>query len=146
MIKYLPLVTGAENDEAFYRLVNGRNTASMVTQDLQEKLFGDAGSFVSLTWVDEDGSVRETSIERAERSGRIELGETLPPIYVEFESKQPVPDVRYIRFNAFVPPVDECVREALEGMGSDEGLIIDLRGNPGGVFSIPPKECFRAHL
>jgi carboxyl-terminal processing protease len=44
--------------------------------------------------------------------------------------------IGYIRFNHFAEPVDTRMIAALSAMRSAPGIIIDLRGNPGGYFSV----------
>ena len=106
----------------------------MITDDIRGLVYGTAGTIVSMSYLDEQGTLKETTIERVERGERIKLGETLPPIYVEFDAKRPDSNIGYLRFNAFFPPVDERFLEVLEEMSDMDGLIIDLRGTPDGAL------------
>ncbi|MBV9211609.1 MAG: hypothetical protein JOZ52_13305, partial [Acidobacteria bacterium] len=54
----------------------------------------------------------------------------------EFESKRLESGIGYIRFNAFVPPVMEELCGALRKLHDAPGLIIDLRGNQGGLIGM----------
>ncbi|HKY04436.1 MAG TPA: S41 family peptidase, partial [Blastocatellia bacterium] len=56
-----------------------------------------------------------------------------PPQYMEFESKRLANGMGYIRFNIFVMPLMERIKAAIRSMHDAPGIIIDLRGNPGGV-------------
>ena len=58
-----------------------------------------------------------------------------PPQYTEFEAKQLAGNIGYIRFNVFVVPLMEKIRAAIRQMHTAAGIIIDLRGNPGGLLS-----------
>jgi carboxyl-terminal processing protease len=52
--------------------------------------------------------------------------------------------IAYISVNKFTPDVSKEVKEALKNLKSNEqlkGLIIDLRGNPGGLLVEAPKIC-----
>ena len=52
--------------------------------------------------------------------------------------------IAYISVNKFTPDVSKEVKEALKNLKSNEqlnGLIIDLRGNPGGLLIEAPKIC-----
>ena len=52
---------------------------------------------------------------------------------VEFESKILPGDIGYIRANIWVMPQLAKFRSAIAGFEKAKGLVIDLRGNPGGV-------------
>ena len=54
------------------------------------------------------------TLQRVQRNGRIDLGEVFPPFYVEFESRRLDEEIGYIRFNAFLPTIDQRFQEALE--------------------------------
>jgi carboxyl-terminal processing protease len=56
-----------------------------------------------------------------------------PPQEVVFESKLLDGNVGYIRFNMWVIPQMAKIREAIRSMKDADGIIFDLRGNPGGV-------------
>jgi carboxyl-terminal processing protease len=57
-------------------------------------------------------------------------------VFLDFEAERIGNDIGYIYFSAFVPPADSLFRAALESLGDIRGLIIDLRGNPGGMHEI----------
>jgi carboxyl-terminal processing protease len=113
-----------------------RNERKRVTSRLQEQLYGSLDTAVDLVYLDAHGEAHEVTIQRAQRDGRIVLGDEFPPFYVEFESRRLDGDIGYIRFNAFVPPIDQRFPEALKSLRDTRGLIIDLRGNHGGVFPV----------
>ncbi len=56
-----------------------------------------------------------------------------PPQAVIFESKILDGNIGYIRFNMWVIPQMAKIREAVRSMKEADGIIFDLRGNPGGV-------------
>lgn len=113
-----------------------RNERKRITSAILAHVLGASGEMVSITCLDEHGASVELEIVRADRDGRMVLDEALPPFYIEFEAKRIDGDIGYIRFNAFVPPIDQRFPEALESMHDTQGLIIDLRGNHGGVFPV----------
>jgi C-terminal peptidase prc len=113
-----------------------RNERKRVIAKLQEQLYGPLDTAVELVYLDAHDEAHETVIQRAERDGRVVLGAEFPLFYVEFESRQLDEEIGYIRFNAFIPPVDQRFPEALESLHGTRGLIIDLRGNHGGVFPV----------
>lgn len=59
----------------------------------------------------------------------------LPNMRVEFESKLLAGGVGYIRFNEFLDPVTLMPKfeAALKEFAHSPGVILDLRGNPGGI-------------
>lgn len=113
-----------------------RNERKRVTAKLQERFYGPLDTTVELVYLDAHDEAHETVIQRAERNGKVDLGAEFPPFYVEFESRRLDEEIGYIRFNAFIPPVDQRFPEALESLRGTRGLIIDLRGNHGGVFPV----------
>ena len=113
-----------------------RNERKRVTSKLQEQLYGSLDTAVDLVYLDAHGETREVAIQRAQRDGRVVLGDEFLPFYVEFESRRLDEEIGYIRFNAFVPPIDQRFPEALESLRDTRSLIIDLRGNAGGVFPV----------
>jgi len=56
-----------------------------------------------------------------------------PPQPVVFESKRLDGNIGYIRFNMWVIPQMTKIREAIRKLNDADGIIFDLRGNPGGV-------------
>jgi carboxyl-terminal processing protease len=58
---------------------------------------------------------------------------------VEFEAKRLENNISYVRFNHWAEPADEKFIAALASMRDTSGLIIDLRGNPGGFLNVVHK-------
>lgn len=113
-----------------------RNERKRLTSKLQEQVYGPLNTTVSLVYLDENGAAHEMVLQRVQRDGRIILGDEYPPFYVDFESRRLDEEIGYIRFNAFLPPIDQRFQEALETLPDTPGLIIDLRGNHGGIFPV----------
>ncbi len=61
-----------------------------------------------------------------------------PPQEVVFESRQLAGKIGYIRFNMWVIPQMAKLRNAMAGFAGLKAVIIDLRGNPGGVGGMAP--------
>lgn len=101
---------------------------------VQSRLGGEPGSEVRLTYLDGRDREREAALTRGRLKGEFSpaLG-NFPPQYTDFESRRLADGLGYIRFNIFVPLVMEKVRAALRELGDAPGLVIDLRGNPGGL-------------
>lgn len=115
-----------------------------VVQAVQEKLYGAAGAEVALTFVDLPGAEHRVTLTRRRRPGRVEIVEGLPPAFLEFEGRWIGEDLGYIRFNSFHPALLDTILEAIDAMREADGIIFDLRGNPGGVF--PVRRAIVEHL
>ncbi|MCA1592482.1 MAG: hypothetical protein LC754_07495 [Acidobacteria bacterium] len=100
-------------------------------------LGGAPGTDVRLVYVDEQNKEHEVVIRRERLSGELSppLG-NLPPIYTEFETKRLPGEVGYLRFSTFTPQLSERICGALKSMSDARGIVIDLRGNPGGVMGM----------
>lgn len=61
-----------------------------------------------------------------------------PPQEVVFESKILNNNVGYIRFNIWVIPQMPKIREAIRSLKDANGIVFDLRGNPGGIGGMAP--------
>ena len=60
------------------------------------------------------------------------------PQEVVFESRMLASGVGYLRFNMWVIPQGQKVRRAVREFAGAKGIIIDLRGNPGGIGGLAP--------
>jgi carboxyl-terminal processing protease len=113
----------------------------VVPQMILQHLYGEVGANVTLTYLDGDDTSHAVTLTRAERPGRTELAPGIPPSFAEFESRRLEGNIGYIRFNSFYPGLDGLACPAIERMSDAAGLIIDLRGNPGGVFPVRRAIC-----
>jgi carboxyl-terminal processing protease len=79
------------------------------------------------------------SIVRAPFTGEMSqaLG-NFPPQEVVFESRLLPDNVGYIRFNMWVIPQMAKLRKAVADFANTRAIVIDLRGNPGGVGGMAP--------
>jgi carboxyl-terminal processing protease len=113
-----------------------RNKRKRVTSKVLEQFYGKPGTSVSIVYQDAGGETREAQVKMTPRGGRQQMPDRrLPPFFVEFESRR-LGDIGCIRFNAFLPPVQDRFSEAVGSFRDARGLIIDVRGNHGGVFPV----------
>ncbi len=100
-------------------------------------LNGNLNDAVSITYTNARNLPRHVLIPREKLKGEMSpaIG-NLPSFYTEFEAKRLRGGIGYIRFNAFVPVLMKKVCAALREMHDAPGVIIDLRGNQGGVLGM----------
>jgi carboxyl-terminal processing protease len=124
--------------------LHARNERRRLTGKLQEQSYGPLDTVVGLVYLDAHGQAHEVALQRAQREGKVTLGDEFPPFYVEFEARRLSEEIGYIRFNAFLPTVGQRFPEALASLRDARGLIVDLRGNHGGIF--PVRKGLAEHL
>ena len=104
------------------------------TRTLASRLTGEPGGSVKTVFL--DGAGKTVTIDlplEAERGVKSTFG-NLPPYRVWFESKR-LNTVTYVRFNIFLdlPRTMANFEQAIKSCQPCGGVIIDLRGNPGGI-------------
>jgi carboxyl-terminal processing protease len=98
---------------------------------------GPPGTSVRLTYLDGRNRVRRAVVPRERLKGElVPLFPTLPAQFVEFESARLRGRIGYVRFNLFAAPVLEKFCAALRSMKDAPGLVLDLRGNRGGLLGL----------
>jgi carboxyl-terminal processing protease len=104
-----------------------------LTRHLLSLIYGDHETCVALAYLDENDELHEQCIERIRRQRMAPMaGIPLPPAYLEFESGRLENGIGYIRFNTFHQNLIPDMVEAIATLRNAPGMIIDLRGNPGG--------------
>jgi len=114
-----------------------------ITRRILSTINGDPGTAVRITYLDEKDRTRETTLTREKLKGELSPSfGNFPPQYTEFETKRLANShngsgyIGYIRFNMFTTPVIEKLKAAITEFSAADGMIFDLRGNPGGVGGI----------
>jgi carboxyl-terminal processing protease len=107
--------------------IDGKSTQGMTVEDASRLIQGDLGTEITLRIERTGQSVFDLPLTRA----RIELSNV-------FYSMRQEPNARigYIRLTEFSGHAPEQMRNALEDLAAQdaEGLVLDLRGNPGGLL------------
>lgn len=99
-------------------------------------LNGEKDSEVKLGYLNEKDEVKESTLIREKLSGEtVSLGVNFPEQYLNFETRSIDDQTGYIRFDVFAMAVIEKFCGALTTFKDKKTLIIDLRGNHGGLFS-----------
>ncbi|HEX5432256.1 MAG TPA: S41 family peptidase [Bryobacteraceae bacterium] len=128
--------------------VNGKDLAAQIrkvaadpaiseitlTHSLLARLSGPIGGKISAAFLDGQNRTAALDLGLAPPRGQPSQFGNLPTTDVWFESKH-LSNTGYVRFNMFldIPVVMGGFGKAIEGCKDCDGLIIDLRGNPGGI-------------
>jgi carboxyl-terminal processing protease len=103
----------------------------------ETRLRGPAGSKVDVTFEDGGGSRLARSLDRHPEQGQPVTVGTLPTMYVRVESERKRTPAGaaagLIRFNVWMAAVDAPFQRAMDDFRAADGVIVDLRGNPGGL-------------
>ncbi len=107
---------------------------------LNQRLYGAEGSWASVTVRDADDARHDLRIQRALGAGDVVTLGNLPPLRVAFDRREAkTPGGRragIIRFSVWMTTVSEPFERAIDEFRAHEGLVIDLRGNPGGLAAM----------
>ncbi len=94
---------------------------------------GKAATKANIEVLDDKNQARIFDVPRVEHKGEMSLAVgNFPAQEVVFEAKKLENNIGYIRFNIWVIPQMPKIREAIRSMRDASGIVIDLRGNPGG--------------
>lgn len=104
------------------------------------RLRGPAGAPVQITFLDASNTPVTRSIaRRAERGDPVTVG-SLPTMYVRTRSSiahtPEGAEVGVIGFNVWMTPVNPPFQQAMDRFHDADGIVIDLRGNPGGLAAM----------
>lgn len=106
----------------------------------QTRLRGPAGSTVEVTFEDGHDASVQVSLQRRTESGSPVTVGSLPTMYVRVErEKRSTPSgatAGVIKFNVWMTAVDAEFQQAMDEFRRADGIIIDLRGNPGGLAAM----------
>lgn len=138
-------VDGTRADSAIAELARVRNPKLRrtlfvhLTARLQHRFEGPAKSLVRASFRDERGVPRHLTIERAPLEGQaVKLGHM--PTLVAHASSRRLPGtttcVGVLRFNYWLLPVMPTLTKAMQSFEECEGVIVDLRGNVGGLAAM----------
>ena len=97
---------------------------------------GAPGETVAVT-AEVDGRPREVSLLRSSFAGRwSEPFGQMPALPLAVESRRLEDGVRYLHFSVFSLEAMAGIRTAIRAAAGAPGLVLDLRGNPGGVVIV----------
>jgi len=106
----------------------------------QTHLRGPSGSKVDVAFENGQGAIVRLSLPRHFEEGIPVTVGSLPTMYVRVEKdKKATPSgavAGVIKFNVWMAAVDAKFQQAMDELRRADGLIIDLRGNPGGLAAM----------
>jgi carboxyl-terminal processing protease len=101
------------------------------------RLRGPSDTTADVTFVDGAGTTVSKSVERRPERGEPVTVGSLPTMFVRVSSSlKPTPGggtAGVIGFNVWMTAVDPQFQKAMDQFRSADGIVIDLRGNPGGL-------------
>lgn len=105
--------------------VDGKSTDNMSSEDVANMLKGPKGTHVQVTMARE-GAAKPLVFDL--------IRDEIPhnSIDLKYEIR---PGVAYIHITNFQETTSRELNDALDGFGDVKGLVLDLRGNPGGLLS-----------
>jgi carboxyl-terminal processing protease len=109
--------------------------AAWKTIAIVRRLRGRVGSTIRVGFLDAKDQAVDLDLNASEPPGVPATFGNLPTFYVEFTAKRVEGSVGYVSLSAFFDAVNVMKQfgEAIEANRNSDGLIIDLRGNPGGI-------------
>jgi len=112
-----------------------REHGELLAMGIMGRLDGKLGDTRSVTFENGTGQTIKLEIPLIAARGSATAFGNLPKIQVYFESRKLEGNVGYMTFNMFFDPVNlmKGVNEAVREFKDCRGVIIDLRGNPGGI-------------
>jgi len=121
-----PLVAKLQTDPAIHEL--------QLERAMTVRLSGQAGAARSMVFGDQNNAHVNLNVKLLPPRGEFSGFGNLPPQPVWFESKK-LGNTGYIRFNMFLDLVHVMQEfgEAVQQCTRCDGIVIDLRGNPGGI-------------
>ena len=106
----------------------------------ENRLRGPSGSVVRLGFDAAGDQPVVLSVTRQAETGEPATIGNLPTFHVRLESeRRPTPAGRpagIIRFNVWMPAVDARFQQAIDELRDAAGIVLDLRGNPGGLAAM----------
>jgi carboxyl-terminal processing protease len=121
-----PVIDQARSNPAIHEL--------QLTRAVLARLSGPIGGTLEAAFLDGSGKTIDLKLDLTGPRGNLSTFGNLPAEYVWFENRR-IGSTAYVRFNLFLdlPRVMVSFQQTVDGCKSCDGLIIDLRGNPGGI-------------
>ncbi len=106
-------------------------------QIVEKLLNGEKDTRVELSCIDGDGKVIDLDVRRELLRGEtVVIGMNFPDQYLRFQADDLTENVGYIKFDGFSMPLLGRFCDAIERFSGKSALVIDLRGNTGGLIGV----------
>ena len=107
---------------------------------INNRVSGDIGEPLTLTVIDADDERREVEVVLEEAPGEMAQVGNLPPTPLNIESRTLDDGIGYFRFTLFLDPprIMPAIAAFVKNHRDAPGVIIDMRGNPGGLIPLAP--------
>ena len=105
----------------------------LMARGVMNMMSGPVGSETKLVYLDGKGESHETSVNHTPLRGEPAKFGLLPTINVDYDAHKLPDGIAYIGFNIFLMPVLGPFQSSMKEFKDARGVIIDLRGNPGGI-------------
>lgn len=117
---------------------NERHKRARAVVSMRSAFYGEVGAEVVIEYLDASNQVQQARMQFAPRRDLScgELDPALPQFCAELEVRRLDNGIGYLRLSGFLEPVLEGMLQAIEDQDDAPALIIDLRGNLGGVFPV----------
>jgi carboxyl-terminal processing protease len=122
-----------------------RDTAERVVQvetwrAVENRLRGPQDSSAALVFEDGAGRTVSRAVERRREPGEPVTIGNLPTMHVRVDAEPHRTSggrtAGVIRFNVWMPAVDAQFQRAIDELRASDGIVLDLRGNPGGLAAM----------
>lgn len=115
---------------------NPRDRDREFTWSVQDALEGSVGERTTLEVLDGDDKPRTLTMTLRPAVGEPCSFAEMPTLYATLEARRLQSGIGYLRFNAFLLPLLDKLKNAIDSFQGAKGIVIDLRGNPGGIGAI----------
>ncbi|MEK6323913.1 MAG: S41 family peptidase [Acidobacteriota bacterium] len=110
--------------------------ASLLLRSVRPRLRGEAGTTVTLRYLDENDAPHTVTLTRQRPDGQaIRFGDVPTPL-ARVETRRLTSEIGYLRFNLFLLPLLAQLRQAVRSFRDAPGIVLDLRGNCGGEVAV----------
>jgi carboxyl-terminal processing protease len=106
-----------------------------LSYSVRTRMGGTIGDTVAAIFMDETDRPTERTMILEEPKGKKVIFGNLPPFYLTFRADTLRDDIGYFTFSSFFDPVTlmPAFGNAMQSFMQAPGIIIDVRGNPGGI-------------
>ena len=104
------------------------------------KLRGEIGDELSLRFLDGEETEQVLSLRLGEPRGHKAVFSNLPPMWIDIQTERLEGGIGYFSLSVFMDPTFTMGKfnEAMASFGDCRGVVLDLRGNGGGIAGMAP--------